>query len=751
MVGYVLRAEEHIVYVCADEKLQSKPSQIAYEDLRLAPSSSLLQELDDIELGRTSYIEAEEEMRTEPPQKDSTQPEETPFFIPEEDTVPPIPVDDVRAVAIESAPTSSIPSGSAVVQSEQDITNTDLLESVDNPHENEHNLWAQHRSSRSLLAKQPSTKKVNRPSLDIGTTSNAENREKDIGDTSITPPKELPTSLESIEQELLQRMRQVVGDQPISESKLQFAPRWILDKAISKEKANYKEKNAYIPMSIRSLPRRSNIISSHHFFHIKTDGKEGKLKLKCRLVPHGNRDAEKESVRTDSSTARFACIRLLLSLATILHFTIASLDISAAYLQAGALGRDIYMRPPKGWTAFIDEIWKLVKPAYGLVESGRLWQLCIEKWFAEYGLEIVPGMPQLFIFRCNTSRRILLLVAKVVDDLLLAGTDNALSTFREAIMKRFKVGRYTSGSSLLFNRLHITRQENGDVHISMREFLDTIDKLELSRSRRKEQDKPATLAELRSLQALAGKLNYLGHGILPQASLVASKIQQFVGDLRVHHLSQANAALFQIKRLEPTLLYRAPSRPGFSKKAYLLSFSDASTGTGSYGQTGFVAGLLLPAGGIAPFHCLDWHSSKQSRVSFSSIGAEILAAADSADRSILLVDCLTRILSPRDPISLAITVDSFGLYSTITTLHEGRDYRLRPTVARLRDSFESREITALQWVPGSVNLADSLTKINPDAFIKLNKTLKEGFIDSTVFNSCKRSLGTMNAIQWSRD
>ena len=401
--------------------------------------------------------------------------------------------------------------------------------------------------------------------------------------------------------------------------------------------------------------------------------------------------------------------------------------------------------------SFIDEVWKLVKPAYGLVESGRLWQICIERWFQTYGLDTIPGMPQLFVLRCEKTGHLLLLVAKVVDDLLLAGVHTALSDFRDAITKRFKVGRYTAGSSLLFNRLQIECRSNGDVFISMQEFFDTIDSLPISRARRKQQNERATHVELRSLQALAGKLNYLGHGILPQASLVASKMQQFVADLRVSHLCQANTALSQLRRLRPSLLYKSSrSRPGLPPHSFLLTFSDASTGNSSYGQTGFLSGLLLLAGGTAHFHCVDWHSSKQSRVSFSSIGAEILAAAESTDRSILLSDCITRTLELNDALPLALTVDSFGLYSTITTLHEGRDYRLRPTVQRLRDSFESREIGALQWVPGNLNLADALTKINVDAFKRLEQCLVSGIIDTSTFQACKRSIGSTDIGKWIR-
>ncbi len=71
-----------------------------------------------------------------------------------------------------------------------------------------------------------------------------------------------------------------------------------------------------------------------------------------------------------------------------------------------------------------------------------------------------------------------------------------------------------------------------------------------------------------------------------------------------------------------------------------------------------------------------------------------------------------QLLYDSPPLPLVLTADSLGLYSTITTLHEGKDYRLRPTVARLRDSFEAGEIQTIQWLAGDSNIADALTKRN---------------------------------------
>jgi hypothetical protein len=69
----------------------------------------------------------------------------------------------------------------------------------------------------------------------------------------------------------------------------------------------------------------------------------------------------------------------------------------------------------------------------------------------------------------------------------------------------------------------------------------------------------------------------------------------------------------------------------------ILAWSDAAHGS-TYGQSGYLGGLRLSADQqtTSVFHLLDWSSSKQSRVSFSSIGSEILAAATAADRGYAL-------------------------------------------------------------------------------------------------------------------
>jgi len=737
-LGFVRAVEPHFVSLSSKQEHQGKPIRAAFEDIRRVPESSLLRELDEMDfIFPRSYSVVDED------NDDVVREEEVPL-------PPPLSVplrSDHQAPSPEPRLVPDIPPPSSA-RSEVPMMNLENLALADTAEldglfEEEQALWACHPTSSSFSTGEKK-KPWRQPLKDVGpevlkkfeynlnSPHDPPTPDKDIGSTVIRSPPHIPYNLQSSEQELLRQAKSVLGKNQASEFKLQFVPRWIIDKSIATERENYH--GAYEEVDFRDLPPNANIISSHHFFEIKHDGEEGKLKLKCRLVPHGNRDNDKDKVRKDSATAQFPIIRLVLSTAALLGMSIGTIDIKSAYMQGGSLPRDIFMRPPKGWASSHRKVWKILKPVYGIVESGRLWQLTVEKWMSHQGILEVPGLPQLFIRR-NRNGTLQLAIAKVVDDFLIVGIREKIEEFHEAISKRFKVGRFVLGKDLIFNRLHISQDEDSTVHVNMQEYLDQIAPLETPRQRRKEAKSKCTDAELTAFLGLTGSLNFLGHGTLPQAAFAASHLQQKVGNLLVQDLTTANKVLAEIKSLSPSLRFQSSGK--LDNPSY-LAFSDASQGSGSYGQTGYISGVYLPAGGENIFHALDWLSCKQSRVSFSSIGAEILAAATSADRGSLMSERITALHNAETTLPFVLTVDSHGLYSTVTTLHEGSDYRLRPTVARMRDSFEVGEIGIMQWIPGRVNLADALTKRNVDMYGKLNEVMRTGFLDDSIFRSAKR-------------
>lgn len=66
------------------------------------------------------------------------------------------------------------------------------------------------------------------------------------------------------------------------------------------------------------------------------------LKLKARLVLHGNRDKDKYIVRRDFASADLNVFRIVISLAQILDFRPATADVKGAYMQSGPIQRTVY-------------------------------------------------------------------------------------------------------------------------------------------------------------------------------------------------------------------------------------------------------------------------------------------------------------------------------------------------------------------------------------------------------------------------
>jgi hypothetical protein len=154
---------------------------------------------------------------------------------------------------------------------------------------------------------------------------------------------------------------------------------------------------------------------------------DSSLRIKTRIVLHGNEDKEKYDIRKDTQAASFTSIRTLLALATIYNLHIASIDIKGAYLQSGRCRCDIFVRPPNERRQVRGVVWKLLKLPYGLPDAGHQWRIVIDDFILSLGFSVIPGLPQLFMHRSD-SKNPPTVVAKVRDDILIVGTPSVLAS-----------------------------------------------------------------------------------------------------------------------------------------------------------------------------------------------------------------------------------------------------------------------------------------------------------------------------------
>lgn len=552
-------------------------------------------------------------------------------------------------------------------------------------------------------------------------------QEKDIGDIYTAGPKK-GEELTSKEQDVLASIYEVIGSDQVTRKRMECAPQWILDKAVRSElEVNWKD--AYVPIIESDVPRKANVITSHFVFKIKKE-EGGKMRLKARLCPHGNRDKMKNDIRKDSATAQFDVIRLFCSMAAVLQFRLGCLDIKGAYLQSGPIQREIFVRPPKECGSIRGMLWRLVKMPYGISEAGRQWAKVFEGWILqEAAFERVFGVSQLFVKR-DTSGNITMILAKVTDDLLIAGEPAEIRRFIEHIGERFPISKAIIDSGIKFNGCDITQGLDGTISLSMENYMSEMTPIDISPERKKHRMALATDTEKESFRSLAGEFVWIGSSAVPHASYIGSWMQQKVPRLNIDDVIQANGMLKEMKEMKASITFKTPSDD--VEKVVVTSFSDAAfnvTKSSQYGQTGIICGIRYVSRTSEQdvYHLIDWASLKQRRVCYSSYGAEILACTEADDRGYNLKLGLSS-LFPDRRFTHELNVDSKGLFDTVTTLHEGRDYRLRQTVQRIRDSFEAQEVNVIRWIQGPVNIADALTKRSTHSQKLLSRIAHDGIL-----------------------
>lgn len=232
--------------------------------------------------------------------------------------------------------------------------------------------------------------------------------------------------------------------------------------------------------------------------------------------------------------------------------------------------------------------------------------------------------------------------------------------------------------------------------LSIPGYIDPDNYFHINSSRRPDTREKATPRELSEYRSLAGIYVFLGQTILPQAAFIASKMLQKLVDLRLGDIYEVNRMLDDLKMDTHAISYNAPKEP---VKVTTTTFFDASHGSldDTYGQTGTIPGLSIihSSGHLDLFHCIDWTYHEQKHISYSSFGSENIAAETGHYRGFNRKVCFLETF-PHLNLKHKLIVDSKSLYETINTHHQACEYRLRKTVAHVKDSFESTGLTIVR-------------------------------------------------------
>lgn len=497
-------------------------------------------------------------------------------------------------------------------------------------------------------------------------------------------------------------------------------PEFVTQNAYAKEESSFLANAEKVHVS--NVPKDANVITSHVLYKVKQVDDGTKI-LKARIAPHGNKDREKNKMKTDSATCPPIGMRILFSLASMLLWTLMKIDFESAFLQTGPAKRSVYVVPPKE-CAVRCFYWLLLTAAYGLVNANAKWQEMSDNLLFDIGFVQVVYVPQLFYMPSPDSDLPMALAVKVVDDILFAGNKAVLLNISESLKKSYKLGTIVHGpGSFSFNGLNICQMDDCSITVSCDERLMSIEPYPITRLRRKQIDEPLNEIELASFRSLNGMLGWIGITASPFCAFASSHLQQKLPNAQVRTLVAQTNMLRQLKKLGTVSQYKRPDTKG-QLSISIMVFADAGR-SNENGQLGFIAGLLIgPLAAGSVFHVLSWTSQKSKRPVKSIGAAETLSAGSAIDEGKLLAKTYHRLFGIE--IDLMLAVDSNDLYETISTCRVSTDKSIRADISVIRYEFETHNLNCMVWIPGRANLADPLTKPDSPLCLPLQLTLHCG-------------------------
>ncbi|RVW24010.1 Retrovirus-related Pol polyprotein from transposon RE2 [Vitis vinifera] len=395
-------------------------------------------------------------------------------------------------------------------------------------------------------------------------------------------------------------------------------PKW---KAAVNEEVRALEKNG--TWEITDLPRGKKPVGCKWIFTVKYKADGNVDRYKARLVAKGfTQSYGIDYQETFAPVAKLNTVRVLLSLAANLDWSLHQLDVKNAFLN-GDLEEEVYMDIPAGLetTSNFNKVCRLRKSLYGLKQSPRAWFERFTKVVKGYGLVQCQSDHTLFVKHFPEGKLAIIIV--YVDDIILTGDhEEKIDLLKKLLTKEFEIKDL--GNLKYFLGMEIARSKKG-IAVSQRKYvldllnetgmlgckpaetpMDTTVKLE-------ESDGSAPVDKGR-YQRLVGKLIYLSH-TRPDIGFSVSMVSQFMNNPTEKHMT----AVIRILRY----LKMTPRKGLFFQRTTKIEieiFSDADWAgsvtdrRSTSGYCSFVWGNLV-----------TWRSKKQSVVARSSAEAEFRA------------------------------------------------------------------------------------------------------------------------------
>jgi hypothetical protein len=502
----------------------------------------------------------------------------------------------------------------------------------------------------------------------------------------------------------------------------------------SAEVAGLIKKGTFKVVNPTSIPKDVRIFKSRF---VDEMNKGGTLFEKSRLVVQAYDDIGKQEVLTQSPTIQRVSQRIILCLTPTMmvknpRIQLFLRDITQAYVQSTTrLNRPIYIRPPieliKQLNLVEDAILQVIKPLYGVPESGN-------HWFETYHSHHIDALSM----KQSTFDHCLLysndpfgVVGLQTDDTLFLSDDK----FAELEQSELEKARFlakereslTIEKDLKFNGAIIKLTNDGNITLTQERQCKNLkvvtnkDNTADTTSSRGITRKDLPTKERYIAQRARGA--YIASVCQPEAAYDLSVAAQVV-DVDDKGIKALNKRLqWQIDNQTRGLRFVQQNLE--TLKLYVFTDASFANNQDLSSQMGFLIALVDAEGNANIVH---WQSVKCKRVTRSVLASELLALVHGFDMGTVIKATVSKILELDIP--LVLCTDSRSLYHCLVKLGTTQEKRLMVDVMCMREAYERREITEVKWIDGNSNPADSMTK--PKATTSLKQLIDTNKLDIKV-------------------
>lgn len=464
-----------------------------------------------------------------------------------------------------------------------------------------------------------------------------------------------------------------------------------MNEAKRKEIRGLIERGSFRVILREDIPEGANRLRARYVLAIKDAGTDKEV-WKARYIVQGHRDLERDVLVRRSTTLQQRGVRLIMAMAAIHGFKLWTTDVAQAYLQSqGQLGREIFIdNPAKEFELTADQALQLLRPLYGLSESGDHWYEELDKHHRE-DLQMKTLDSDHSLYYKIIDGHIAGLSGTYVDDCIQTGTEDFDElTDKTATKYTVKAKEYGKGKII---GIEYEPVEDGII-VKQGGYIRKLKPLPEDCSFSDYRSKRAQIAWVQNTRPdIAFEVGYAAQVTEERFSLekkgLVKRMNKVVQELR----KTSNHAMKFPKLDKDTLRIVAYTDSSFANNYDLSS------------QLGYAVFLVDKNDNSA---IISFRSFKARRITRSVLAAETLAFSDGFDQAFVLRRDIEQLLGKR--IAITMLTDSQSLFDIITKSSYSTEKRILIDIACAKEAYRKKELSDIGLVGSKDNIADCLTK-----------------------------------------